>query len=68
MLETIVFVVAALFAIFVAVEIIATIGDIITSVITLVGLGVGLLFVADLLGLVEVFDVSLQLAAPALVA
>lgn len=66
MLELLVFAVVALIAIYVAVEILATIGDIISSVITLVGFAVGLLFIADLLGLVEVFDVSLQIAIPVL--
>ena len=59
MLDLIVFAVAALVAIYVAFEIIATIGDIITSAITLVGLGIGLLFIADYLGLVEVFALSM---------
>ena len=68
MLELLAFAVVALVAIYVAVEIIATIGDIVSSVITLVGLAVGLLFIADLLGLVEVFDVSLHLVASVLVA
>lgn len=67
MLELLAFAVAAMVAIYVAVEIIATIGDIVSSVITLVGLVVGLLFIADLLGLVEVFDVSLHLVVSALV-
>lgn len=64
MLDLILFAITAIVAIYVAFEIIVTIGDIITSAITLLGLGVGLLFIADLFGLVKVFDVSLQLLAP----
>lgn len=54
MIEQLVFGAAALIGLYIAIRIIAIVGDIITSVLTLIGLGFGLLLMADFLGLVNV--------------
>lgn len=59
-LETTLFGIVAVIGLYIAVRIIAIVGDIITSVITLIGLALGLLYIADLLGLVTVFDLTLN--------
>lgn len=54
MIEQLAFGAVALIGLYIAIRIIAIVGDIITSILTLIGLGFGLLVVADFFGLVNI--------------